>query len=148
VNTLKDLRVRPMSPRDLRDVFAVERTKRGRLWDPPPNDTKAGGWVAEIDGGGVGYLAFRWDHEGTVLPTMAVAPYWRRRGVARMLLEKLHDKKPGSVRAIVHESDRATQLLLEDAGFQAVEVLPGRFAGEDGYVMDRRPGCKEARPAA
>jgi ribosomal protein S18 acetylase RimI-like enzyme len=143
MNTLTDLRVRPMSPRDLRDVFAVERPKRGQQWDRPPNDKQAGAWVAEIDGGVVGYLACRWDHEGTVWPNMAVAPYWRRRGVARLLLEKLHDQQPESVRAIVPESDRATQLLLEDAGFQAVDVLPGRFAGEDGYVMDRRPGCEQ-----
>jgi ribosomal protein S18 acetylase RimI-like enzyme len=145
MNTLLDIHVRPLSRRDLQDVLAVERRKRGQQWgqdaNPPTRaDPELGGWVAEIDGGGVGYLAFRRDPQGVVFPNMAVAPYWRRQGVGRMLLEKLHEKQPRRIRAIVPESDRATQLLLGDDGFQAVEVLPGRFAGEDGYVMDRRAG--------
>jgi ribosomal-protein-alanine N-acetyltransferase len=143
MNTVSDLTIRLMFHRDLRDILAIERGKPGLGWKredfrPVFHAQDADGWVAEMDGQIVGHLVFRSGPDGVTLLNLAVAPYWRRRGIARAMLAKLNEKQALLIRATVPESNLPVQLLLRDAGYQAVDVFRGHFDGEDGYLMERR----------
>jgi ribosomal-protein-alanine N-acetyltransferase len=142
MKTTRILTVRLLFPRDVRDLLAVQEKKRGPQWvrtdllaayDQP--GTQA--WAAEIDENIVGYLVFQTTPQGADLLHIAVAPYWRRQGIARAMLEKLADQGP-KVRAIVPDTNLAAQLLLRDAGYKAVRVVRGHCGGEDGYRMVRK----------
>ncbi len=145
MGVVQDLGVQLMFQRALPAVLEVERSRPGRRWAredflPAFDDPIAEGWVAEVDGRVVGHLVFRREGEGLALLNLAVAPHWRRQGVARAMLGMLEEKRPARIRATVPESKLAAQLLLRKAGFRAVGVLHGCFDEEDGYVMQRLPG--------
>jgi ribosomal protein S18 acetylase RimI-like enzyme len=72
---------------------------------------------------------------------IAVAPDWRRRGVAATLLGQLEQflRHPeDSIRAAVPEGNLPVQLFLRAAGYKALRVLRGFYAAEDAYLMERR----------
>jgi len=143
MKTVSDLTIRLMFHRDLRDVLAIERRKPGLGWKredfrPVFHAHDTDGWVAEMDGRIVGHLVFRSGPDGVTLLNIAVAPYWRRQGIARAMLAKLGEKHAPFIRVIVPESNLPVQLLLRSAGYQAVGVSRGHFDGEDGYLMERR----------
>ena len=143
MNTVSDLTIRLMFHRDLRDVLAIERRKPGLGWKradfrPVFHAHDTDGWVAEMEGRIVGHLVFRCGPDGVTLLNLAVAPYWRRQGIARAMLAKLGEKPAPLIRATVPESNLPVQLLLRDAGYKAVRVCRGHFNGEDGYLMERR----------
>jgi [ribosomal protein S18]-alanine N-acetyltransferase len=139
---LTDLTIRLMFQRDLPAVLAVEQRNPGRHWTrddflPVFDDPSVDGWVAEVDGSVVGYLVFRTEPGGLTLLNIAIAPYWRRHGIASNMLQRLDEKRPARVRAVVPESNLPVHLLLRGAGYAAVRVLRDQFDGEDGYVMER-----------
>src|SRR5262249_26359599 len=138
MKTTRILTVRLLFPRDVRHLLAAQEQKRGPQWirtdllsayDRP--GTQA--WAAEIDDTIVGYLVFQTTEKGIDLLHLAVAPYWRRQGIARSMLQKLSEKGH-RIRAIVPDTNLATQLLLRDAGYKAVRVLRGHCGGEDAYL--------------
>jgi ribosomal-protein-alanine N-acetyltransferase len=68
---------------------------------------------------------------------IAVAPEFRRRGVARTLLCGLIRTWRGTVFLEVRESNQAAQNLYKSLGFQAVAVRPGYYSApaECGIVL-------------
>jgi ribosomal-protein-alanine N-acetyltransferase len=145
MSAVRDLTVRLMFHRDLRHVLAIEQRKSGPCWSrldfsPVFHCGQTTGWVAEVDDAVVGHLVFRSGPHGFTLLNLAVAPYWRRQGVARAMLKKLDEKRPPCIEAAVPESNLPAQLLLRSAGYRAVQVLREHFGEEDGYLMERRPG--------
>ena len=144
MNAVRDLTVRLMFPRDLKHILAIEE-KRPGSWSrenftPVFRWGNTTGWVAEIGDVIVGHLVFSSGPQGLTLLNVAVAPYWRRQGIARTMLQKLDEKHPARIEATVPESNLTAQMLLRNAGYKAVRVLRDQFGGEDGYVMERRPG--------
>lgn len=142
MKTTRILTVRLMFPREVRQLLAAQERKRGPQWvrtdllaafDRP--DTQA--WAAEIDGGIVGYVVFQTSGARIHLLNVAVAPYWRRQGIARTMLEKVAERRPRRIRATVPDSNLPAQLLLREAGFRAIRVLRGHCGGEDAYLMER-----------
>jgi ribosomal-protein-alanine N-acetyltransferase len=136
------LAVRLLFPRDVRRALADQEGKRGPQWvrtdllaafDQP--GTQA--WAAEIDNTLVGYVLFQLTDDVIHVLHIAVAPYWRRQGVARTMLEKLDEKQPRLIRMVVPEGNLAVQLLFRDAGYRAIRVLRGYHGGADAYVMQR-----------
>jgi ribosomal protein S18 acetylase RimI-like enzyme len=74
---------------------------------------------------------------------LAVAPDWRRRGVASTLLAQLEQflREPhDSIRAAVPEGNLPIQLALRSGGYKALRVLRGFYTTEDAYLMERRRG--------
>jgi ribosomal protein S18 acetylase RimI-like enzyme len=140
MSTANDLTVRLMFQRDLPEVLAIERRKPHGARDeeafgPVFTDPDTDAWVAETDDHIVGYIVFRRTPRGLSLLNVEVAPYWRRRGIARSMLALLHERGPARVEAVVPEGNLETQLLLRAAGYRADAVLRGHFGGEDGYLI-------------
>jgi ribosomal-protein-alanine N-acetyltransferase len=139
-----------MFNRDLGKVLEIERRGPGPHWTrkdflPVFHAADTDGWVAEADGRIVGFVVFQVHNAGgsrrVVLRHLAVAPYWRRSGVGRAMLERLDEKLRAAgdrIQATVEESNLAAQLFLRAGGYKAVRVLRGHFGGADGYLMERR----------
>jgi ribosomal-protein-alanine N-acetyltransferase len=74
--------------------------------------------------------------EGEIL-NLAVAPEWRRKGVARKLLEGVRKRYPGDLYLEVRESNQAAQKFYQSIGFQAVGRREGyyEFPPEAAIVM-------------
>lgn len=69
-----------------------------------------------------------------------VLPDWRRQGIGRALVQKIHrafEHYARCIQAIVPDGNLPVQLLLRDAGYQAVRILPNYFGHNDGYLMER-----------
>jgi ribosomal protein S18 acetylase RimI-like enzyme len=72
---------------------------------------------------------------------IGVLPGWRRQGIGRALLRRLHQEFgpfAECIRAAVPEGNLPVQLLLRNAGYKAVRILPGHCGSEDGYLMEWR----------
>jgi [ribosomal protein S18]-alanine N-acetyltransferase len=137
-----ELTIRLMFHRDLAQVLAIEKNKPDRPWtrqdfSPVFRAPNTDGWVAEVNEAVAGYIVFQSTPDGVLLQNIAVAPYWRRQGIARTMLGRLSEKKPTLVRAVVPETNLALQLLLKSADFRAVGVCRGRQDDGDRYVMER-----------
>jgi len=75
-----------------------------------------------------GFLVSRTLVEGeTELLNLAVAPEFRRQGVARKLVESLLAEAPGVVYLEVRESNRAARKFYNRMGFQEVSSRPGYY---------------------
>jgi ribosomal protein S18 acetylase RimI-like enzyme len=72
---------------------------------------------------------------------LAVAPEWRRRGIARLLVERF-DPRPRQTNAFlqvrVPESHLPVQVLLRSVGYRATRVLRDYYVGEDAYLMEKQ----------
>jgi ribosomal-protein-alanine N-acetyltransferase len=75
-----------------------------------------------------GFLVSRALVEGeTELLNLAVAPEFRRQGVARKLVEALLAESPGVVYLEVRESNRAARKFYDHMGFQEVSSRSGYY---------------------
>lgn len=74
---------------------------------------------------------------------VVVDPRWRREGIGRELLTKLHGKlsthRRNRVGAVVGERGVATQLFLAACGYRCTRVLRGHCGEDDAYRMEYRP---------
>lgn len=152
------LTIRPCAPADL---VAVANIERDSFSDPWSFETFSATLAlrhmrflvavevapgVERGGGGrclVGYVvALVMGDEGEVAD-VAVAPYARRRGVARLLLERMSaDVMEGGVRALyleVRESNRAARALYDSLGFAQVGRRRGYYQHptEDALLLRR-----------
>ncbi len=93
-------------------------------WDP--SDYQAGEcWVAEMEGQVPAFLAGRQVAEDeTEILNLAVLPAFRRRGLARRLVEKWLDEHPGRCFLEVRESNLAARQLYERACFHVAGRRP------------------------
>lgn len=169
--TARVLNVRPLEARDMPRIMRIARVSPGPrwLWDDlvmDPRSPDHGLWVAAVQEHIVGFLAYNLLPEPTTDPNvtailrkragstslfprwfdvlhLAVAPEWRRRGIARLLVERF-DPRPRQVNAClqarVPESHLPMQVLLRSAGYRAVRVLRQYYVGEDAYLMEKQLG--------
>lgn len=104
-------------------------------------------WVAEVEAGGdttgdaghvVGFLAIRATASGEAeVLNMAVDPVWRRRGVARTLLDGARLGRFEEVYLEVRESNAGAIRLYESLGFRRAGIRSGYYKQpvEAGIVM-------------
>jgi ribosomal protein S18 acetylase RimI-like enzyme len=166
--TTRMLAVRSMEPRDVPRLIHIEKQTPEPRWTQHhfKTDLQAAdriNLVATVKNYVVGFLVSRLISESDSPPGgtddlastgdpgvvylnllhLAVAPDWRRRGVASTLLAQLEQflRQPeDSIRAAVPEGNLAVQLLLRGAGYKALRVLRGFYTTEDAYLMERRRG--------
>jgi [ribosomal protein S18]-alanine N-acetyltransferase len=94
--------------------------------------------IGENDGRAVGFLVWRAiDAAECELLNLAVAPAFRRRGIARGLVDALRREAPGDIFLEVRESNTAARQLYKSLGFQEVNVRRKyyHFPEESGIVM-------------
>jgi len=154
-----DVHVRPMTTTDLVGVVGVEQASYPYPWTRGVfEDCLRVGYccmVAEAGNAlaGHGILMAR-AGEGHLL-NLCVAPPYRRRGVARMMLGELLDfagrLSASSVFLEVRPSNRGAVRLYAEAGFHVVGQRPGYypapFGREDALVMARELSTTDADSA-
>ncbi len=122
-------RIRPAQPADARAVAALERRCFSDPWSESSFREAFGpGWsfglVAEHELDLVGYVVSREVAGSGEILNLAVAPEWRRRGLARDLLHAaiaaLRRREATEVYLEVRESNAAARRLYEAEGFGAV----------------------------
>lgn len=140
--------LRWMVKADLPEVARIEAASFAEPWgveqfEQSLRNRTTVGVVAESSSGLAGFVLYSTgDVEFTVLG-LAVAPWARRVGVGRSLLERVKDKvRSGGRRRRVtiyeRESNLASQLFLRACGFRASLVRRGFYGDEDAYVFQYR----------
>lgn len=98
--------------------------------------------VARADGRMVGFAIMRYADDSAHLDLLAVAPVYRRLGIARQLLGWL--EKCAVVAGIfdlaleVREGNKAAQLFYEGLGYRAVTHLPRYYQGVEAAIRMTR----------
>lgn len=144
------LRIRKLSPRDGAAVNTIQAAStRAAQWDLGgyPAETT---WVAETEPAGaegagteslvVGFVAARCVAVGeNEVLNLAVAPEWRRQGVARRLLDVAFAALPGEWFLEVRESNEEARRLYESLGFQTAgrRARYYRDPDEDALILKR-----------
>jgi tRNA threonylcarbamoyl adenosine modification protein YeaZ/ribosomal-protein-alanine acetyltransferase len=110
--------------------------------------------VAELDGRVAGYLVALMAPGAGSLENVAVAPAFRRRGLARRLvgelLERARSQRVEAVTLEVRVSNDEAQSLYRALGFRLAGLRRGYYRdnGEDALVMEWRADRRVATPAA
>ncbi len=140
--------LRDMTPEDIGAVYALELEIFPDAWPRAAFDEifiedAWGATVAEVDGEIVGYACHMIVAGEAHLANMAVAPAWRRKLVAKQLLDRILkfalDDACGIILLEVRPSNEAARRFYEKAGFLALYRRPGyyRHPVEDAVVMVR-----------
>jgi [ribosomal protein S18]-alanine N-acetyltransferase len=139
-------RIRPAVPADVKALLAIERRTFTDPWTEASfHEALTSAWtfglVAETGRGMVGYLIGR-EVAGTgEVLNLAVAPEFRRRGIAGALLEAglaaFRRRKVDEVFLEVRESNRSAQALYLSRGFRAVGQRAAYYRNpkEDALVL-------------
>ncbi len=143
-----NLTIRQMQADDLPAVMAVESASFFRPWTREMLSDELEqslGWRAvavDSEAGVVGFILGRAYPDVWHVMDLAVAPEWRRRGVAERLLAGFLDRADAAGRATlleVRRGNEAAVALYEAAGFIRVGLRKGYYGdtGEDALVMAR-----------
>ena len=122
--------IRRGGPGDLAEVAVIQgASPEAAQWDV--SDYPRYDFRVSVGGTRVaGFLVSRMVAEGeTELLNLAVAPDFRRQGVARKLVESLLAESPGVVYLEVRESNRGAREFYNHMGFQEVSSRPGYYQG-------------------
>jgi [ribosomal protein S18]-alanine N-acetyltransferase len=136
--------VRRLAYSDLPAVISIERRSFPAPWSLAMfvlELSKPSGicLAASAAGGLVGYLVCsRYDRVWHLM-NVAVAPEWRRRGVARHLISRLIEEGDGSLPFTleVRVSNREAIAMYESLGFRSAGIRPRYYQdnGEDALIM-------------
>jgi ribosomal-protein-alanine N-acetyltransferase len=117
--------IRPAGPADLAAIAAIQAASPQAAHWEPAGYLDYDVWVA-VEGGRVcGFLVARSvaESEHEIL-NLAVAPEFRRHGVARALLKVLLSERSGAFFLEVRESNRGARDFYQAVGFQLVARRP------------------------
>jgi ribosomal-protein-alanine N-acetyltransferase len=142
----ESVRFRPMSTADLDEVMMIERTSFRYPWSTnfflqELQVACARSILAEIDGRIVGYVLFWLLPSAIDIHNIAVHVDFRRRGIARALLDKVASEArcQSALRVMleVRKSNLPAQKLYEAAGFVTTGIRKGYYSddGEDALAM-------------
>ena len=137
---------RPLTPADLDEVMAIERTSFAFPWSSrfflqELQVHCARSILAEVDGRIVGYILFWLLPDAIDIHNVAVHTEFRRCGIGRFLLQRVvsEARRRYSIRVTleVRRSNIAAQRLYEGLGFIATGIRKGYYSdnGEDALAM-------------
>lgn len=137
---------RPMTPADMDQVMAIERTSfrfpwSARFFLEELRVEYARSLLVEIGGKVVGYVLFWLLPDEVDIHNVAVHSECRRRGIGRVLIGHVVDQARGrgSLRVTleVRKSNVPAQRLYESMGFEVTGLRKGYYAddGEDALTM-------------
>jgi ribosomal-protein-alanine N-acetyltransferase len=137
----REVEVRAGRPEDVERIGEIQARSPGAArW--APGDYLAHDFrVAQAGGAVVGFLVTRRVAEGeSEILNLAVAPEFRRGGVARRLVEDLLNRHPGEVFLEVRESNREARGFYSAMGFEVSGRRPGYYSDpeEAAVVMNFR----------
>ena len=145
-----NVHIRWMIRRDVADVLAIETASFtvGTCWTEQDlisslRDRDTIGMVCEVASEVVGFVVCKLLKKQIEVLNMAVHPAWRRRGVGRVIIDKLVSKlsshRRRSILIPVRESNLDMQLFLKALYFNAVNVKRRYFEDtkEDAYLFVR-----------
>ena len=149
-----EILIEPMRREDLPEVMAIEVASFSVPWTEEmfgnelAAGTLAGVLVARVPGGGspppvVGYICVWLVSDELHINNLAVHPRWRKRGIARELLQAAlqHGRRGGARAAFleVRASNVAAQGLYRQFHFESVGVRPRYYTHpiEDAVIMCR-----------
>ena len=152
--------LRPLELRDLDAIEVIERESYPTPWSrsmfaselAKPSSISLGAFSAET-GELVGYLIISRYVDAWHVMNLAVAPEWRRRGVAVALMERLFELTAGDDRRgytlEVRVSNEGAIKLYERLGFVARGVRRGYYTDnrEDALIMWKNPVQPQAESA-
>ncbi len=141
--------IRAMNATDLAAVNELDSISFNLPWPPKAFEVELANpgaqcWVAEADGKLAGALVFWRVLDEAELATLAVHPSFRRRGIARKLLQTAMDAAYADGARIYHLEVRvgneAAQKLYQTFGFEAVGRRPKYYKdnGEDAVLMTKK----------
>ena len=141
------VQIRPMTRDDLDGVLAIEHVSCPVPWKREHFIQEIHSHicfphVAVIDGSIAGFLCLSSLFEEAQILNIAVAPEFRRKGVARMLMELAirlaREKGAENLVLEVRESNAAAIALYGGYGFQRYFIRKGYYEGkEDAILMER-----------
>lgn len=140
--------IRDMVKADIEQVVALEKEIFSDPWPTSVfidtmHSTGVGAQVAECDGVMAGYSCFLLDKDYAHLTNIAVAPVWRRKSVAKRLLESIlqHATEGGCEYVIleVRPGNSEARAFYEKHGFSLLYVKPNYYRQpvEDALVLAR-----------
>lgn len=142
----EELTIRPMRTADLPQVLTVERACHPHPWSKDLFLAELDNPCSTVDllwqeGRLAGYICSWYLHRELHILNVATAPPFRRRGVARTLLNHaLHRaRRQGLEKAFleVRTGNRGAIALYEAAGFRRIARRPRYYPdGEDAWVME------------
>ena len=122
------LEIRQGEARDLAGVAAVQAASPEAAQWNPADYLDYEFRVATSETGVAGFLVARRVAEGEAeILNLAVAPQFRRQGVARALAESFLEGFPGAVYLEVRASNTSAQEFYKTFGFQQVSVREGYY---------------------
>ncbi len=126
---LKDIHLRPASSEDVAGISAIQEVSPETAQWSPQSVLDFDCKVAVACGNVAGFLVSRPTAPGErEILNLAVAPYWRRRGIARQLLELELSASPGATWFLeVRESNAPARNLYQQLGFTPVGRRPGYY---------------------
>lgn len=135
--------VRRMASEDLAAVERIQQACPEAAQWAPASYLNEESFVALAGGTVAGFLAVRQTAAGEhEVLNLAVAPEFRRRGAARLLLDRVLGHQTATWFLEVRESNTPAQRLYESAGFREIARRPNYYedTGESAVVM-RRQSC-------
>lgn len=144
--TQQPLRFRPAGTEDLQQLSALEQRCFSMPWslsmlESELDNIDSSFWVADREGVIIGYIATRAILDEVHIMTLAVAPEYRRRGLAKELVSRAlgyamaSDAVAASLE--VRQSNVAAQQLYADFGFATIGRRKNYYQNptEDALVM-------------
>lgn len=142
-----------MTSADLDAVMAIEKASFAYPWSPrfflqELQVECARSFLAEVNGRIVGYILFWLLVDAIDIHNVAVHSEFRRRGIGRLLLDKviLEARRRGSTRVTleVRRSNVVAQRLYESIGFVTTGIRKGYYSddGEDALAMALQLGVE------
>lgn len=157
-----DVQIRWLIRRDMPEVLRIETQSFEFAWTEEDflcclRQRNCIGMVAEHDHEIVGFMVYELHKSRLNILNFAVAPEYRRQGVASQmvmrLIDKLSQQRRKEILLEVRERNLDAQMFFKQQNFRAVRVLRSHYddTSEDAYIMqfrlDRSAEVVEFAPA-